>query len=267
MKEIILLLACCCFVFMIALGAFFLNRGEEGDECEGKDENGTYEIDEDLKCVLKSCNNGYYKSGKECLVDQSGVVCVPTGTSDPQGIYLKNMSNVCTLSSCKTGYVVNGTTCNPVPPTEYVYEFIVKEQTAHTDMYNIHITDIEADGVRITSDQLEMHEEPEWAKCGSKPGGYECEGDNYGINDPEPADGAAMNDLSWSAWKEGQAVVGTKLLTITMPSKVSKFTIDYFRPMYVPGWTIKENGTEVLSTSKGANEESPTPSVVEYTIP
>ncbi len=53
MIEIILLLACCCFVFMIALGAFFLNMGEEGDECEGKDKNGTYEIDEDLKCVLK----------------------------------------------------------------------------------------------------------------------------------------------------------------------------------------------------------------------
>jgi len=152
-------------------------------------------------------------------------------------------------------------------PTEYVYEFIVKEQTAHTDKFNIHITDIEADGVRITSDQLEMHEEPEWAKCNSKGGGYECEGDNYGINDPEPADGAAMNDLSWSAWKAGQAVVGTKLLTITMPSKVSKFTIDYFRPKYVPGWTIKENGTEVLSTSKGANKDSPTPTVVEYTIP
>ena len=152
-------------------------------------------------------------------------------------------------------------------PTEYVYEFIVKEQTAHTKDFNIHITDIEADGVRITSDQLEMHEEPEWAKCNSKKGGYECEGDNYGINDPEPADGAAMNDLSWSAWKAGQAVVGTKLLTITMPSKVSKFTIDYFRPKYVPGWTIKENGVEVLTTTKGANENTPNPAVVEYTIP
>ena len=152
-------------------------------------------------------------------------------------------------------------------PTEYVYEFIVKEQTAHTKDFNIHITDIEADGVRITSDQLEMHEEPEWAKCNSKGGGYECEGDNYGINDPEPADGAAINDLSWSAWKAGQAVVGTKLLTITMPSKVSKFTIDYFRPKYVPGWTIKENGKEVLSTSKGENKNTPTPTVVEYTIP
>jgi len=162
---------------------------------------------------------------------------------------------------------ISGAGAGADTPTEYVYEFIVKEQTAHTDKYNIHITDIEADGVRITSDQLEMHEEPEHAKCNSKKGGYECQGDVYGINDPEPADGAAMNDLSWSAWKAGQAVVGTKLLTITMPSKVSKFTIDYFRPKYVPGWTIKENGTEVLSTSKGANEDSPTPTVVEYTIP
>ena len=159
------------------------------------------------------------------------------------------------------------TTTPTTPDEEFVYEFIVKQETAHTKDFNIHITDIEADGVRITSDQLEMHEEPEWAKCNSKGGGYECEGDNYGINDPEPADGAAMNDLSWSAWKAGQAVVGTKLLTITMPSKVSKFTIDYFRPKYVPGWTIKENGTEVLSTSKGENKDKPEGIAVEYTIP
>ena len=155
----------------------------------------------------------------------------------------------------------------PVVPTEYVYEFIVKEQTVHTNKWNIHITDIEADGVRITSDQLEMHEEPEHAKCNSKGGKYECEGDNYGINDPEPADDPHMKDLTWSAWKAGQAVVGTKLLTITMPSKVSKFTIDYFRPKYVPGWTIKENGTEVLSTSKGENKNKPEGIAVEYTIP
>ena len=112
MIEIILLLACCCFVFIVVLaGWWFLNRGEEGDECEGKDENGTYEIDEDLKCVLKSCDTGYYKSGKKCLVDQSGVVCVPIGTPDPQGTYLTTTSNVCTLSSCATGYYKSGKEC------------------------------------------------------------------------------------------------------------------------------------------------------------
>ena len=161
-------------------------------------------------------------------------------------------------------------TTTPTTPTEYVYEFIVKEETerqrTHND-YNIHITDIEADGVRITSDQIEMHQEPEHAKCNSKAGEYECEGDNYGMNDPEPADDPDMKDLTWSAWAEGQGEVGDKVFTITMPSKVSRFTIDYFRPKYVPGWTIKENGTEVLSTSKGANENTPTPTVVEYEIP
>jgi hypothetical protein len=39
-------------------------------------------------------------------------------------------------------------------PTEYVYDFIVAEQSAHTDKFNIHITDIEADGVRVTPEQL-----------------------------------------------------------------------------------------------------------------
>ena len=151
-------------------------------------------------------------------------------------------------------------------PTEYVYDFIVAEHTARTNKFNIHITDIEADGVRVTPAQLTIHEEPEHAKCNSKEGDYDCEGDNYGMNDPEPVDGK-YKDLSWSAWKEGQAEVGTKVFTVTTSTKVKKFKIDYFRPKYAPGWTIKENGKEVLTTSKGAAENTPTPTVVEYEIP
>jgi hypothetical protein len=252
-----------CMVF-IAVGAYlFLNRPQEGDECEGKDENGNYVIDDEGECVLDNCVSGYYKSGKECLVDQSGEDCEPEGTPDPGGVYLTDQVGGCELSSCESPYVISGDKC------VVVYEFIVKEETERQrthDDFNIHITDIRADGVRVTSDQLVMHEEPEWAKCNSKDGGYECEGENYGINDPEPVT-PAMNDLTWSAWKEGQAVTGTKLLTITMPSKVAKFEMDFFRPKYVPGWTIKENGIEVLSTSKGANQNTPTPSTVEYIIP
>jgi len=95
MIEIILLLACCCFIFIVVLAGWFLNRGEEGDECEGKDDNGNYEIDEDLKCVLKSCATGYYKSGKECLVDQSGATCVPTGTPKIDGSYITDKIGDC----------------------------------------------------------------------------------------------------------------------------------------------------------------------------
>lgn len=179
--------------------------------------------------------------------------------------------SVCCISSSVAASMMGGgetieETVTPTQPTEYVYDFIVKEQSPHTNDFNIHITDIEADGVRVTPEQLTIHEEPEHAKCNSKAGDYECEGDNYGMNDPEPVDGK-YKDLSWSAWKKGQGEVGTKVFTVTTSTKVKKFKIDYFRPKYVPGWTIKENGKEVLTTSKGANENTPNPAVVEYTIP
>ena len=151
-------------------------------------------------------------------------------------------------------------------PKEYVYDFIVKEQSPYTKKFNIHITDISADGTRITDDQLKIHEEPMHAKCNSKAGEYDCEGDNYGMNDPEPAN-ASYKAMTWSGWKEGQGAVGTKVFTVTMSKKVGKFEIDYFRPKYVPGWTIKENGKEVLTTSKGANTDTPNPATVTYTIP
>jgi len=140
MIEIILLLACCCFVFMIILAGYFLTLPKEDDECEGKDENGNYEIDEDLKCVLKSCATGYYKSGKECLVDNSGATCVPTGTPDLQGTYLTNKSNVCTLSSCENGFVVDGTTC-----TEEVVNFTIPTDAVSTaECYGARYWDLRA---------------------------------------------------------------------------------------------------------------------------
>ena len=186
---------------------------------------------------------------------------------------------VCCSSSSVASMMMGGETVEetkPVEtePTEYVYDFIVAEQSAHTDKFNIHITDIEADGVRVTPEQLMIHEEPEWAKCNSKKKdkdnkpslGYECEGDNYGMNDPEPVDGK-YEDMTWSGWKAGQGEVGTKVFTVTTSKKVKKFKIESFRPKYVAGWTIKENGKEVLTTAKGANESTPNPAVVEYTIP
>ena len=186
---------------------------------------------------------------------------------------------VCCSSSSIASMMMGGETVEetkPVEtePTEYVYDFIVAEQSAHTNKFNIHITDIEADGVRVTPEQLTIHEEPEWAKCNSKKKdkdnkpslGYECEGDNYGMNDPEPVDGK-YEDMTWSGWKAGQGEVGTKVFTVTTAKKVKKFKIESFRPKYVAGWTIKENGKEVLTTAKGANENTPNPAVVEYTIP
>ena len=182
--------------------------------------------------------------------------------------------SVCCISSSIAASMMGGeetpeepmTSTEPTEPTEYVYDFIVAEQSAHTNKFNIHITDIEADGVRVTPEQLTIHEEPGWAKCNSKAGEYECEGDNYGMNDPEPVD-ASYKAMTWSGWEAGQGEVGTKVFTVTTAKKVKKFKIESFRPKYVAGWTIKENGKEVLTTAKGANENTPNPAVVEYTIP
>lgn len=155
----------------------------------------------------------------------------------------------------------------PPPPTEYVYEFIKNVESTHTDQYNVHITDIRMDSVRVSLGQIVLHEEPLWTKCNSKPGGYQCQSGNYGLNDPEPAN-PQMNDLTWSAWREGQIPVGSKVMTITTPTKVGEFEIDYFRPKYAPGWIIKENGVEVLKeTVNGGTGDTPTPKTIKYIIP
>jgi hypothetical protein len=155
----------------------------------------------------------------------------------------------------------------PAPPTEYVYEFIKNVETTHTNDFNVHITDIRMDGVRVSPGQIVLHEEPVWAKCNSKGGGYQCEGDNYGLNDPEPVN-PTYTDLTWSAWTDEQIPIGSKVFTITTPSKVGEFEIDYFRPKYAPGWIIKENGVEVLKeTVNGGTGNTPTPKTIKYTIP
>ena len=116
MIAVIVMMFC---MVMVVVGAYlFLNRPQEGDECEGKDENGNYVIDDEGKCVLDDCVSGYYKSGKECLVDQSGVDCEPEGTPDPRGTYLTNQMGGCDLSSCESPYVVSGDVCSVPEGTE-----------------------------------------------------------------------------------------------------------------------------------------------------
>jgi hypothetical protein len=77
---IIVIVMMFCMV-LVAVGAYlFLNRPQEGDECEVEtpDDNAlTYEIDDEGECVLKSCKSGYYKSGKECLVEEEEDVYIP----------------------------------------------------------------------------------------------------------------------------------------------------------------------------------------------
>ena len=109
---LIVLMGCfCCMLLMGGLG-WFITRPEEGDECKGKDKKGEYEIDEDGKCVLVSCDDGYVISGKKCIVDLSGDSCTPT-TKVTGGVYKTDVAGDCVLDGCSMGYklTTDGTKC------------------------------------------------------------------------------------------------------------------------------------------------------------
>ena len=146
-------------------------------------------------------------------------------------------------------------------PTEYVYEFIVNIQNEHE--LRLHLADIKMDGVRATSDQVEIHVAPNRHPCGTKTD--EC------ISDTTLGYIDAAGDMTWAAWdEEGGAVygVGDKIFTVTSPTKVSSFEIAYQRPKYAPGWIIKENGVEAIKeTANRGSESTPTPITYTYTIP
>ena len=145
-------------------------------------------------------------------------------------------------------------------PTEYVYEFIVNIQNEHE--LRLHLADIKVDGVRATSDQVEIHVAPNRYVCGTKTD--EC------VSDTTLGHIDAAGDMTWAAWdEEGGAVygVGDKIFTVTSPTKVSSFEIAYQRPKYMPGWIIKENGVEVIKeTANGGSGTTPSPITKEYTI-
>lgn len=116
---LIVLMACfCCMIMMGGLG-WYVTRPEEGDECKGKDKKGEYEIDEDGKCVLVSCDDGYVISGKKCIEDKSGDECTPSTTKVVGGVYKTDVAGSCVLDSCSMGYkmTTDGTKCEREPCT------------------------------------------------------------------------------------------------------------------------------------------------------
>jgi hypothetical protein len=153
------------------------------------------------------------------------------------------------------------TATTPTTPTEYVYEFIVNVQNEHS--LRLHLADIKVDGVRATSDQVEIHVAPNRYMCGTKTD--EC------VSDTTLGHIDAAGDMTWAAWdEEGGAVygVGDKIFTVTSPTKVSSFEIAYQRAVYMPGWIIKENGVEAIKeTANGGSGTTPSPITKEYTIP
>ena len=69
------------------------------------------------------------------------------------------------------------------------------------------------------------------------------------------------------AWKSKTYEVGSKLFTITSDKPVKKLTVEYGRPRYAPGWTIKENGLIRFEDVRNhSTAETPTPVTYTYTL-
>ena len=150
----------------------------------------------------------------------------------------------------------NQESLGPSPPQSYVYDFIVEHENQHS-IHGIHLSSIKMDGLRVGANQVEIHVEPE-VKCGSQADGYDCEGDVYGAVDDEPEQRDNDKDITWTKWKKIDTPVGTKLMTVTSPTKVSEFKLEFVRPRYTPGFKIMENGVEVFkNTSNAGNNSTP----------
>lgn len=69
------------------------------------------------------------------------------------------------------------------------------------------------------------------------------------------------------AWKSKTYNVGDKLFTITSDKPVNKLTVEYTRPRYAPGWTIKENGIVRFEDMRNhGTGELPSTVVYTYTL-
>jgi hypothetical protein len=152
--------------------------------------------------------------------------------------------------------VNNQESLGPSPQQPYVYDFIVEHENQHATG-GIHLSSIKMDGLRVGENQVEIHVEPQ-SKCGSQDDGYDCEEDVYGAVDDEPEQRDNDKDITWTKWRKSDTPVGTKLMTVTSPTKVSEFKLEFVRPRYTPGFKIMENGVEVFkSTSNAGNNGTP----------
>ena len=169
----------------------------------------------------------------------------------------------CSISSA-VAYTMSSREPEP-EPENYKYDFIINVPNHHTN-YNLHISDIKADDIRLTGDHITIHVTPDNAICNSKPGSYECAEGATGMHDMHPITDN-IKDITWTAWNKDTLPKDTNVFTVTTKNKVKKFEIEYWRPVYVPGFIIKENDVEVLKeTENRGSDTTPSPVVYTYSI-
>lgn len=169
------------------------------------------------------------------------------------------------LASSVAAYMYSNSEPEPEPIVEYKYDFIVNVPNEH-ETYSLHISDIKADGVRLTPEHVEFHISPDYTMCNSKSGGYECDEGATGMYDLQP-ESDDSRDVTWTAWTKSALPKDAKVFTVTSKNKIKIFEIENWRPKYVPGFIIKENNIEVLKETENRGSQSePTPVTYTYTV-
>ncbi len=140
------------------------------------------------------------------------------------------------------------------PPTpvdkKFIYEFIVNVQPETTIGH--HINDFLIDGVKPPAGSVVLYQPPDRGDPPA-PDSYVWDGDattQVAYNNPQP--------------------VGDVFMTVTLnqPERPKKFTIGYGRPLYGPGWIIKENGVAIITeTGNRGGDKEPINARYDYVLP
>tara|TARA_B100001564_G_scaffold59750_1_gene46339 strand:+ start:162 stop:695 length:534 start_codon:yes stop_codon:yes gene_type:complete len=131
---------------------------------------------------------------------------------------------------------------------KFVYEFIVN--VAHVATIGHHINDFLIDGVKPPAGSVVLYKSPD---RNDAPDSYVWDGDK----------------TTQAAWNENQTS-GELFMTVTLnqPERPKKFTIGYGRPLYAPGWIIKENDVAIITeTENRGGEEEPIGVRYDYVLP
>tara|TARA_R110002049_G_scaffold33877_2_gene111201 strand:- start:497 stop:1189 length:693 start_codon:yes stop_codon:yes gene_type:complete len=141
-------------------------------------------------------------------------------------------------------------TPTPEPPKEreFVYDFIINHE--HASYMGIHLGDILVDDERV-SDSVVVHQE---ADRGGTKKEYVYDEDG---------------DQTMAMYTQLQPK-GLKFMTVTLKrfTRPVKFTLTFARPMFAPGWIIKENDVVIYEeTSNRGRNAGPAPVMYDYMLP
>ena len=134
------------------------------------------------------------------------------------------------------------------PDEEFVYEFIVN--VPHDSAIGHHINDFLVDGVKPPPGSVVLYQSPDRGETPA-PDSYLWDGDT-------------TTQVAYNSQQKKDEL----FMTVTLNKRPNKFTIGYGRPLYAPGWIIKENGVAIITeTGNRGSAMTPSPQRYDYVLP